>query len=233
MTATGLRRFAVPGGAPGRASGWESGPGPAAGSPRPAPAIETCEMCAAPLDERHGHVVDLDERSLMCTCRACYLLFTASGAGRGRHRAIPEDVWVAPEPLTAAEWDSLQVPVGTAFFFVNSDLGRVVGCYPSPGGATECELDLAGWERLVAEHPMLAAIEPDVQAVFASRTGSTVAVYLAPIDACYGFVGGVRRAWRGLDGGDEVRDELDRFLGELKARASVWGQGAPARPGEA
>ena len=65
----------------GRARGRESGPEGA----------ERCEMCREVLSERHGHVVDLEKRSLACTCRACYLLFTHEGAaGRpvpGRARA--------------------------------------------------------------------------------------------------------------------------------------------------
>jgi Fe-S cluster biogenesis protein NfuA len=43
-------------------------------------------------------------------------------------------------------WDDLQIPVGVAFFFTNSELGRVVGVYPGPAGATESELTLAAWD---------------------------------------------------------------------------------------
>ena len=53
---------------------------------------ERCEMCREVLGERHGHVVDLEKRSLSCTCRACYLLFTHDGAAGGRYRAVPEHV---------------------------------------------------------------------------------------------------------------------------------------------
>ena len=37
-------------------------------------------MCAEPIPEAHQHVVDLESRSLLCTCRPCYLLFTDSSA---------------------------------------------------------------------------------------------------------------------------------------------------------
>jgi hypothetical protein len=50
---------------------------------------DRCEMCAEVLAERHGHVVDLENRSLACTCRACYLLFTHDGAAGGRGPAGP------------------------------------------------------------------------------------------------------------------------------------------------
>ena len=64
-----------------------------------------------------------------------------------------------------AEWAELQIPVGIAFFFVNSALGRVVASYPSPAGVTECELDLAAWDRLAETHPLLRAPQPDVEAI--------------------------------------------------------------------
>jgi hypothetical protein len=184
---------------------------------------ERCEMCATPLDERHGHVVDLERRSLACTCRGCYLLFTAPGAGRGRHRAVPEDVHHDPtHPLAALDWDVLAVPVGTAFFFLNSDLGRIVGSYPSPGGATETELDLAEWDRLADRHPLLAALAPDVQAIFVCRGDAAVDYFRVPIDACYALVGEVRARWRGLDGGEEIRRTLATFVDKLREQARAW-----------
>ena len=87
-------------------------------------AEEACEFCAAPIPAGHGHVADLDQSTLMCACRACYLLFThsqaglpRSQAGRGRYRAVPDRYASDPaRPLSAAEWDTLEVPVGLAFF---------------------------------------------------------------------------------------------------------------------
>jgi len=122
------------------------------------------------LDDRHGHLVDTEKRSLTCACRACYLLFTHEGAAGGRYRAVPERVYHDPgRPLTDADWNELQIPVAMAFFFYNSALDRVVAGYPSPGGATECELDLAAWDRLAAAYPLLAALAPDVEAIFVHR----------------------------------------------------------------
>ena len=181
-----------------------------------APAVERCGMCAAELDERHGHVVELDRRTIACTCRACYLLFTRDGAARGRYRAVPDRYLHDPaHPLAAADWEVLGIPVATAFFFTNSDLGRVVAGYPSPGGVTECELDLAAWQALSGEHPLLAAPEPDVEAVFVTD----LAAFLVPIDACYALVGRIRLHWRGLTGGDEVRQVLADFVADLRARS--------------
>jgi Family of unknown function (DUF5947) len=188
--------------------------------------VERCELCGTPLDERHSHLVDLQARSLSCSCRACYLLFTSPGAGRGRYRTVPEQVHHDPAlPLTEADWDELQVPVGTAFFFVNSALGRVVGCYPSPGGATECELDLAAWDRLAQRYPMMGSLDPDVQAIYVTRGDAGIESFLVPIDACYALVGQVRLRWQGLEGGDEVRTTLAEFRDELRARSTPWPAG--------
>ena len=183
---------------------------------------DRCEMCREVLGERHGHVVDLEKRSLACTCRACYLLFTHEGAAGGRYRAVPEDVYHDPgHLLTDADWSELQIPVAMAFFFYNSALERVVAGYPSPGGATECELDLAAWDRLAAAYPLLAALTPDVEAVFVNRTEQGNEVYLIPIDECYSLVGELRLRWQGFDGGAEVRESLATFLDSLRRRARV------------
>jgi hypothetical protein len=195
---------------------------------------ERCEMCREVLGERHGHVVDLEKRSLSCTCRACYLLFTHEGAAGGRYRAVPEHVYHDPgRPLTDADWNELQIPVAMAFFFYNSALDRVVAGYPSPGGATECELDLAAWDRLAAAYPLLGALAPDVEAIFVNRTehGSVspggrppqtsprYEMFLIPVDECYSLVGELRMKWQGFDGGAEARAALEVFLDGVRRRA--------------
>ncbi len=209
MSASGLRRFTT-------AATASAPQSPAA----PADAAERCEMCGVVVGARHGHVVEMEKRSLACTCRACYLLFTRDGAAGGRYRAVPERYLHDPgRRLSDADWEDLQIPVATAFFFTNTALGRVVACYPSPAGATECLLDLTAWERLTTTHPLLAAIEPDVEALFVTRSGDGPEAYLIPIDACYALVGTVRLLWSGLDGGDEVRRALASFTTDLRARS--------------
>ena len=64
--------------------------------PKPRPG-ERCEMCAELIPDQHGHVVDLEHRSLMCPCRGCYLLFTSGGAGGNRFRAVPDRYLSFPE----------------------------------------------------------------------------------------------------------------------------------------
>jgi Family of unknown function (DUF5947) len=181
---------------------------------------EKCELCAVEIPAEHGHVADLDHSSLLCACRACYLLFTHGQAGRGRYRAVPDRYAHDPaRPVTAAEYEELEIPVGLAFCLRSSDTGEVTGFYPSPAGATECRLDLTAWDRLVAAHPLLGAMAPDVEAALICRTDGHVEHFLVPIDACYELAGRMRLSWRGFDGGSEARQSIADFLGQVRSKA--------------
>ncbi len=194
------------------------GAGPAEGQ-APLPA-EKCEMCAAEIPAEHGHVADLENSSLLCTCRACYLLFTQAQAARNRYRAVPDRYLEDPEhPLSGREWEELEIPVGLAFFLRSSQREEVGAFYPSPAGATECRLDLAAWARLTAEHPLLGAMEDDVEAALISKTDDGIEHFLVPIDACYELAGRMRLYWRGFDGGEEARQSIAEFMGAVRSRA--------------
>jgi Family of unknown function (DUF5947) len=195
---------------------------------RPAPSPrERCEMCAEDIGERHSHVVDVVSRGLMCTCRPCYLLFTADGAEL-RYRAVPDRYLSFPGvPFSPGQWDELEIPVGLAFFFVNSVLGRTVAFYPGPAGATESELPLPVWDAIVTANPVLGTVAPDVEAWIVrmpDRSGAQAACHLVPIDRCYELVGGLRRVWRGFDGGQEARALLDGFFADLAQRSAPVGE---------
>jgi Family of unknown function (DUF5947) len=190
---------------------------------RPEPvAYERCEMCAEPIPDRHSHVVSLESRALMCTCRGCYLLFTAEDAEL-RYRAVPERYLSFPGfSLGPGQWDALEIPVGLAFMFENSVLGHTIAFYPGPAGATESELPLDAWESVVAADPRLALLRPDVEALLLraperGRVGFTC--NLVPIDACYELVGRLRRLWRGFDGGADAHAAMDDFFETVSARS--------------
>jgi Family of unknown function (DUF5947) len=184
------------------------------------PPGERCELCGEPVGEGHAHVVNLDTRTLVCACRACWLLFTREGAAQGRYRAVPERYLHDPAfALTGAQWDALQIPVRLAFFFRNSTLGRFVAFYPSPAGATESLLPLDTWGEVLAANPAMADPEPDVESLLLDRTNGRAECWLVPIDACYELVGLVKLHWKGFDGGEAVWREIGGFLGRLRARS--------------
>lgn len=260
----GLRRF-VPATQPDRALAAQGGqapgqpPGPAVSLPGIQPSrdpaatrTESCEFCATEVPATHGHVADLERSSLMCACRACYLLFThdqaglpGPSAGRGRYRAIPDRYRTDPgHPLSGADWDRLEIPVGLAFFLRSSARDTVIGFYPSPAGVTECRLDLGTWHELATTHPILTAAEPDVEAVLITRggagggagggavgAGSTgddsadAECFVVPIDACYELAGLMRLHWHGFDGGTEARAHIADFLDRVRSRASALAKG--------
>ena len=168
----------------------------------------------------------------MCACRPCYLVFAPQGAGGTRFRAVPDRYISFPEfSLSATQWDALQIPVGVAFFFMNSALDHVAAFYPSPAGATESLLSLDSWSEIVASNPDLETLQPDVEAFLvrsaARQPGSAQAgtgqaeCYLVPIDVCYELVGELRRLWKGFDGGTEAHTALDAFFDRVRERAST------------
>jgi hypothetical protein len=184
---------------------------------RPRPG-ERCELCGQEIPDEHDHLVDLEQRSLMCACRGCYLLFEPTGAGGSRYRAVPDRYLSLPDfRLSPGEWDALQIPVSVAFFFLNSTLQRIAAFYPSPAGATESLLPLDTWADVVRANPELATLLPDVEA-FLVRT-DPVECFLVPISTCYELVGHLRTLWRGFDGGREVHDKLESFFVDVRARA--------------
>jgi hypothetical protein len=196
--------------------------------PRPQPppdaprAGERCELCGERISDEHGHLVDVQARNLLCACRGCYLLFTSEGAGGGHYRSVPDRYLAFPDfQLSPGQWDSLQIPVGVAFFFVNSALARVAAFYPGPAGATESELALDTWDEVVTANPVLATLQPDVEAflVRAERNRGGAECFIVPIDACYELVGHLRRLWRGFDGGREAHEAMDAFFERVRGRA--------------
>jgi hypothetical protein len=216
-----------------------------ASRPRPAaPVEERCELCGNLIPPEHRHLVNLETRSLMCACRPCGLLFTKSGAAGGKFRAVPERYLRARGlVLTEAQWENLQIPVNIAFFFYNSTLRQTAAFYPSPAGATESLLPLETWEELARSNPILASLEPDVEAllVYKQREGSPngeneetakfatkFQCYVVPIDACYELVGRIRKRWKGFEGGEEAWQEIDAFFASVREKSGESGDIAPA-----
>jgi hypothetical protein len=205
----GLRRFVDK----------SAAPAPSSDAPGQQPG-ERCEMCAVPIEEWHGHVVDLEGRGLMCTCRACALLFTTDGAGGGRFRAVPERYrYAANVSLADATWDAIGIPVAMAFFFTNSAMERTVAFYPSPAGATESLLPLDAWTDLVEAIPAMTDLKPDVEALLVRKGANGFEFFSVPIDACYQLVGLVRMYWKGFDGGEEAWTAINKFFDDLRERS--------------
>lgn len=183
-------------------------------------AEERCELCGVPIPAEHRHLFDRRTEALACACQACALLFT--GQAHAAYRPVPTRVLSLPDLVLGDErWESLDVPVGLAFFARSSRLGRVVARYPSPAGPMESQLGLATWAELEAANPVLGELEPDVEALLVNRVGAAADNLIVPIDQCYALVGLVRAGWRGISGGPEVWGAVATFFAGLRARARV------------
>jgi hypothetical protein len=176
----------------------------------PPGAGERCELCATPISEPHQHLVDLESRALLCSCRACALLFTDEHAAQ-RYRTVPGRYQIIGE----LDGD-LPFPVGLAFVFHHSGLGRMVAFYPGPAGATESELPPETWEWVGANHSTLT---PDVEALLIRRVDTGIRSYVVPIDACYELAGRLRTLWQGFDGGPAARKAIDAYFEGIEEKA--------------
>jgi Family of unknown function (DUF5947) len=184
---------------------------------------EHCELCGVAVAAEHEHLVEPGKRRLVCTCRACAILF--SGQAGQRYKRVPRRVLGLDDfRLTDAQWESLLVPINMAFFYVNSASGKVTAVYPSPAGATESLLPLEAWEQIVADNPELLTMEADVEALLVNRLGpgrgyASHQYFLLPIDQCFKVVGLVRTNWRGFSGGEELWRALSDYFAGLDSRA--------------
>ena len=182
-----------------------------------APPQERCELCATPVAAEHPHLVEPAERRLLCACTPCGVLFSEPGL---RYRRVPDRYLYDTEfVLSDSQWDELQVPVGMAFFLVNSIRRAVVACYPSPAGATESLLPRNSWDRRAPKNPEVERFEPDVQALLVNRVGLAREYYLAPIDQCFELVGLIRANWRGFSGGQDAWRKINGFFARMKESA--------------
>jgi hypothetical protein len=185
-------------------------------------AQERCDLCSEPIPLEHRHLLNVSTREMMCACRPCSILFDSEAASEGRYRVIPDrHLFLETFEMSGVQWESLRIPVDMAFFFYSTPAERVVAFYPSPMGPTESLLNLSSWEELEKGNPVLKEMERDVEALLVNRVRGAREHFLVPIDECYSLVGLIRMHWRGLSGGREVWEEIERFFEELRKRSKT------------
>ena len=186
---------------------------------------EVCELCGEVIPPEHRHLLNVSSREIMCSCRACSILFYEEAASEGRYRLIPDRyLFLEDFEMGVAQWESLRIPVDMAFFFYSAPAERVVAFYPSPMGPTESLLKLGAWEELEETNPVLKGMERDVEALLVNRARGAREHFLVPMDKCYSLVGLIRMHWRGFSGGQEVWEEIRRFFEELRERSKTVGR---------
>jgi hypothetical protein len=179
---------------------------------------EHCDLCGSIVAHEHQHLIDPAARKLMCTCDACAVLFSQSG--ETKYKRVPRRArFLQDFAMSDAQWDSLLIPIGLAFFLKSSTEGRVLAMYPGAAGSAESLLSLETWTDIVQDNPVLDQMESDVEALLVNRLNGTAEYYLTPIDKCYELVGLIRSHWQGLSGGSEVWQKIGDFFGALKEAA--------------
>jgi Family of unknown function (DUF5947) len=171
-----------------------------------------CDLCGGAMAQDHRHLLDVGERRILCACEPCIAMRSGEGDLRPTGtRTLRLDGFDLPDEL----WAAFQIPIGLAFFFLSDAVGGVVALYPSPAGATESELYLDAWNELVAANPVLADLEPEVEALVVNRIADPHLFAIVPIDRCYELVGMIKATWEGISGGDAVANAVEAFFARL------------------
>lgn len=170
-------------------------------------ADERCDLCSLAVPDRHRHLLDTAEDSVLCVCQACALLFVQDAASRGHYRLVP-DRRTAIDPVPTK---TLGVPVGMAYFVPRTD-GAVIAHYPSPIGATQWEVDPDAWQSVVADRPELATLAPEVEALLVNTTHGRRQHWIVPVEDCFRLVAVIQQEWTGMTGGDRVWPAVDAFF---------------------
>ncbi|MDT0636278.1 DUF5947 family protein [Spectribacter hydrogenooxidans] len=183
------------------------------------PVAERCELCEADIAPAHSHLIEPASHRLLCACPPCALLFDSPDAVR--YKRVPRRASrLADFDLSGAQWDAFLIPINLAFFFHSGNQNRVLAMYPGPAGPTESALDLDAWDDLAAANPVLAELEPDVEALLVNRVQDAREYYRVPIDRCYELVGQIRSNWHGLSGGAAVGEAIQTFFAALREETS-------------
>ena len=168
-----------------------------------------CELCPAQLPDTHQHLLHLVERRIVCVCSMCWAIRSGDAEFRP---AGGRTLWLNDLEMPEDVWGRFSIPIGLAFFMRSTQTGEVIAMYPSPAGATECELDLDAWSDLVAANPVLETLEPDAEGLIVNRLSDPHTYVLAPIDRCYALVGTVKSAWEGISGGGELERAVAEYF---------------------
>jgi Family of unknown function (DUF5947) len=178
------------------------------------PMEANCDLCGTSMPEDHRHLLQLDERMIVCACESCWALRSGDPEYRPTgSRVIWLDELVLPDDL----WARFRIPIGLAFFLRTG--GGVVAFYPSPAGATESELDMEAWGEFITLNTRLEELEAEGETLIVNRLADPLQAAIAPTDEAYRLVGLVKANWEGISGGQGVERAVSGFFDGLRDRA--------------
>lgn len=176
----------------------------------------TCVLCAVAVRSGHRHLLQLEQKSIVCVCESCFARGARDAELRRTHGRVE---WLEDFRLPEHVWTALGPPAGLALF-LRSSSGRVVALSPRVSGAAESELPAADWERLASDNPTLDTLEPDAEALIVDRVGRPPRHLIAPIDTCNRLVGLVQSRTRAGMLEPELAPALDDFFYGLRRRGT-------------
>jgi hypothetical protein len=185
--------------------------------PLPRQEVEKCAFCGRILPPDHRHLVDLSAMKFICTCEMCLI----TNAESGNYKPLPQR-YINLDGFNMSDqlWSDFLIPVNMAFFIRSVVKNGTVAYYPAPTGATESKLKMDAWNNLVELNPLLNDLAPDLEALLVNRLGDEGQYFIVPVDSCYKLIGMIRIAWKGIFGGKEVNDIINRFFIELKEKST-------------
>jgi len=194
----------------------QSGPPKRAPGSPPRPAQDRCDICHTTVPEDHRHMLHLVDRRIICSCEACWALYSGNAEYRPTGmRSLWLDQFECDEPT----WAGFRIPIGLAFFMRSTVTASVVAFYPSPAGATESELTLESWDALVARNPVLEHLDTDAEALVVNRLADPPQYAIIPIDHCYALVGLIKSRWEGISGGSAIEQAVPEFFAGIRDRS--------------
>jgi hypothetical protein len=168
------------------------------------------------MPEDHRHLLQLEERSIVCVCESCWALRSGDAEFRPTGSRV---LWLEDFALGEELWARLRIPISLAFFLRTQ--GGVVAFYPSPAGATESELDMSVWDDLAAANPILDELEPEAEVLIVNRMADPAQVAIAPTDRAYELVGLVKASWEGISGGSALAAVIAAFFADLRDQGAA------------
>ncbi|MEO6221198.1 MAG: DUF5947 family protein [Ginsengibacter sp.] len=184
--------------------------------PIPEKEEEHCNFCNTILPPEHRHLADISVMRFLCTCDMCMIV----QAVRGNYKPLPQRYLELTDFKMSDElWSDFLIPVNMAFFVLKSHQDGAVAFYPAPTGATESKLKMEPWDEMKQLNPVLNDLLPDLEALLMNRLDSTNKYFIVPIDSCYKLIGMIRTSWKGIHGGSEVNDIINKFFVGLEDKS--------------
>ena len=85
----------------------------------------------------------------------------------------------------------------------------------------------------MAANPLLAELEPEVEALIVNRLSEPARYAVVPIDRCYELVGMIKSRWEGISGGRAIEGAVADFFASLDAAGGAVSSAGPLPPAAA